>query len=87
MRRPNQGHPTFPILLNPDDVPGRTLLAFVHDHFLSRWTAVFDQLEIVGRSSFAESYSHITLLLGFTLEAESTSFGLQGANLGVDVAV
>lgn len=85
--RPNQSHPTFPILFNSDDVPGRTLLALVHNHFLPRRAAIFNQLEVVRRPSFTQAHGEIAFLLCFTLESESTTLGLQGADLGIDVAI
>lgn len=87
VRRPNQSHPTFPILLNSNDVPWRTLLALIHDQFLARRAAILDQLEIIGGSPLAQPYSEVTFLLCFTLEPKSTPFGFEGTDLGVDVAI
>lgn len=89
MCRPNQSHPTFPILLDPNDVPWRALFAFalVEYQFLPCGSTIFNQLEVVGGTSFAKAYSHVPLLLGLAFEAKCATFGFESPDLGVDISV
>lgn len=87
MSRPNQRHPTFPILLNPDNIPRRALLSLIDHQLLPRRSSILHQLEVVSGTAFSNPDSHIALLLCFALETESATFVFEIADFGVDVAI
>jgi hypothetical protein len=85
MSRPNQGHPTFSVLFNADDVPRRARVPLHNGNNFSVATiTVLDKL-IFLLTPAAQTQCHPVLVLA--LQAQSTAFALESANFGLDVAL
>ena len=85
--RPNEGHLTFTVLFDPDNIPLRTAVSLVNLQHGPRFDlAVSSNLNVIFRS-LPQTQSHIVLFFRFTFEAQSTSFGLETTNLSANVLV
>jgi hypothetical protein len=84
MSRPNQGHPTFSVLLHTDDIPRRARVSFDDwQDFAVAAVAVLHQLIVFGPVAHAQSKP----VLVFALQAQGTSFKLKGADLVFNVTL
>jgi len=85
MSRPNQGHPTFSVLFNADDVPRRARVSLHNGNNLSVATiAVLDKLVFLLRPA-AKTQRHPVLV--FTLQPQSTAFALKSADFSLNIAL
>lgn len=79
VRRSNQSHPTFPVLLYPDDIPLRASLPLsLLDQQRLPWASfvVLDKLIfLLGQPSLPHSGSPVASFLRFALKLQSPSLG------------
>ena len=85
MSRPNQGHPTFSVLLHTNDVPRRARIPFDNWQDLAVTTvAVLHQLVIFIRPV---AHAQCEPVLVFALQAQGASLKLKGSNLVLDITL
>jgi hypothetical protein len=86
-RRPDERHPTFPILFNTNDFSLGTSVSLniFDDLSIGATFSVLDHLIASCLWLCYNDLAVVMVLLSFTFETESTGFGFQGADFGVNI--
>ena len=93
MRRPNQSHPTFPILFHPQHIPRRAAFALaliIQRENLSRLprlaAPVFDKLILI-LGPLTNPNGEVAAFFCLALETEGTTLGFESGDFALDVAI